>query len=235
MQLENLKRAREQSAQIALPISDQELIERYEAVFTAAVNDVLREMGYLYQTLPSAIQGLTMDMRVAGIAFTIKGSKNLRIEDEMPERAKMLDAIAPYSVCVWDTSGDDESAQWGEIMTMASMSRGCRGAIVDGGVRAVDRILKLGFPVFARYRSSNGMLGRFRMIGYQMPIQIGGVNIAPGDVILADIDGAIVVPRALAMEVLEKAEAIRDNEVEIKKMVLSGLKATEIVERGGYF
>ena len=124
MQLENLKRAREQSAQIALPISDQELIERYEAVFTAAVNDVLREMGYLYQTLPSAIQGLTMDMRVAGIAFTIKGSKNLRIEDEMPERAKMLDAIAPYSVCVWDTSGDDESAQWGEIMTMASMSRG---------------------------------------------------------------------------------------------------------------
>lgn len=235
MQLENLKRAREQSAQFALPISDQELIERYEAVFTAAVNDVLREMGYLYQTLPSAIQGLTMDMRVAGIAFTIKGSKNLRIEDEMPERAKMLDAIAPYSVCVWDTSGDDESAQWGEIMTMASMSRGCRGAIVDGGVRDVDRILKLGFPVFARYRSSNGMLGRFRMIGYQMPIQIGGVNIAPGDVILADIDGAIVVPRALAMEVLEKAEAIRDNEVEIKKMVLSGLKATEIVERGGYF
>ena len=218
-----------------MPISDQELIERYEAVFTAAVTDVLREMGYLYQTLPSAIQGLTMDMRVAGIAFTIKGSKNLRIEDEMPERAKMLDAIAPYSVCVWDTSGDDESAQWGEIMTMASMSRGCRGAIVDGGVRDVDRILKLGFPVFARYRSSNGMLGRFRMIGYQMPIQIGGVNIAPGDVILADIDGAIVVPRALAMEVLEKAEAIRDNEVEIKKMVLSGLKATEIVERGGYF
>lgn len=235
MQLENLKRAREQSAQIALPISDQELIERYEAVFTAAVNDVLREMGYLYQTLPSAIQGLTMDMRVAGIAFTIKGSKNLRIEDEMPERAKMLDAIAPYSVCVWDTSGDDESAQWGEIMTMASMSRGCRGAIVDGGVRDVDRILKLGFPVFARYRSSNGMLGRFRMIGYQMPIQIGGVNIAPGDVILADIDGTIVVPRALAMEVLEKAEAIRDNEVEIKKMVLSDLKATEIVERGGDF
>ncbi len=235
MQLENLKNAREQSSQIQLPISDRELIERYEAVLTAAVNDVLREMGYLYQTLPSAIQGLTMDMRVAGLAFTIKGSKNLRIEDEMPERARMLDAIAPYSVCVWDTSQDDESAQWGEIMTMASMSRGCRGAIVDGGVRDVDRILKLKFPVFARYRSSNGMLGRFRMIGYQMPIQIGGVNIAPGDVILADIDGAIVVPRALALEVLEKAEAIRDNEVEIKKMVLSGLKATEIVERGGYF
>lgn len=235
MQLENLKKAREESSQIQLSISDKELVERYEAVFTAAVNDVLREMGYLYQTLPNAIQGLTTDMRVAGLAFTIKGSKNLLIENEMPERAKMLDAIQPYSVCVWDTSEDNESAQWGEIMTMASRGRGCRGAIVDGGVRDTDRILKMNFPVFARYRSSNGMLGRFRMIGYQMPIQIGGVNIAPGDVIMADIDGVIVVPRAIAVEVLEKAEAIRDNEVEIKKMVLSGLKATEIVERGGYF
>ncbi len=235
MQLEELKKAREGSSAVELPISDQELIERYEAVFTAAVNDVLREMGYLYQTLPNTIQGLTTDMRVAGLAFTIKGSKNLLIEDEMPERARMLDAITPYSVCVWDTSNDDESAQWGEIMTMASRSRGCRGAIVDGGVRDTDRILNMNFPVFARYRSSNGMLGRFRMIGYQMPIQIGGVNIAPGDVIMADIDGVIVVPRHLAMKVLVKAEEIRDNEVNIKKMVLSGLKAIEIVERGGYF
>ena len=100
MQLENLKKAREESTAIQLPISDQELIERYEAVFTAAVNDVLREKGYLYQTLPNSIQGLTMDMKVAGIAFTIKGSKNLLIENEMPERAKMLDAITPYSICV---------------------------------------------------------------------------------------------------------------------------------------
>ena len=235
MQLENLKKAREESTAIQLPISDQELIERYEAVFTAAVNDVLREKGYLYQTLPNSIQGLTMDMKVAGIAFTIKGSKNLLIENEMPERAKMLDAITPYSICVWDTSEDDESAQWGEIMTMASMGRGCRGAVVDGGVRDTDRILKMKFPVFARYRCSNGMLGRFRMIGYQMPIQIGNVNIAPGDIIMGDIDGVIVVPRALAVEVLEKAEYIRDNEKEIKKMVLSGLRATEIVEKGGYF
>lgn len=235
MELERIKKARAGNASLQLPISDEELVERYEAVFTAAINDVLRDLGYLYQTLPNTIQGLTQDMRVAGFAFTIKGSKNLLIQNEMPERAKMLDAITPFSVCVWDTSEDDESAQWGEIMTMASMGRGCRGAIVDGGVRDTDRILGLKFPVFARFRSSNGMMGRFRMIGYQMPIQIGGVNIAPGDIIMADIDGVIVVPRAVAMEVLEKAEAIRDNEHEIKRMVLSGLGAVEIVKRGGYF
>ena len=235
MKLEKLQAARTAGMDVELPISNEELCRRYENVFTAAVNDVLREMGYAYQALPPAIQGLTLGMKTAGIAFTIKGSKNLLIEDEMPQRAEMLDAIEPYSVCVWDTSGDDESAQWGEIMTMASMARGCRGAVVDGGIRDTDRILKLGFPIFARYRTSNAMMGRFRMIGYQMPVRIGGVDICPGDVILADIDGVIVIPRELAMEVLEKAEAVRDNEENIKKMVLSGLKAAEVFEKGGYF
>ncbi|HML47979.1 MAG TPA: RraA family protein [Clostridia bacterium] len=235
MKLEDLKKMRQGDADYEFPIPTQELVERYEAVFTAAVNDVLREMGYVYQTLPNTIQGLSPDMKVAGIAFTLKGSKNLDIVDEMPERARMLDAIPKDAVCVWDTSNDDESAQWGEIMTMAAKMRGARGAIVDGGVRDTDRVLQQRFPVFARFRSSNGMLGRFRMIGYQVPIRVGEVAIHPGDVLLGDIDGVIVVPRKLAYDVLLKAEYIRDNEVEIKKMVLSGLKAVDIVDRGGYF
>lgn len=235
MQLEDLKKARQGDAGYAFPIPTHELVARYEAVFTAAVNDVLREMGYIYQTLPNAIQGLSPDMKVAGIAFTLKGSKNLDIVDEMPERARMLDSIPKDAVCVWDTSNDDESAQWGEIMTMAAKTRGARGAIVDGGVRDTDRVLQQKFPVFARFRTSNGMMGRFRMIGFQVPIRVGEVSICPGDVILGDIDGVIVVPRKLAYDVLLKAEYIRDNEVEIKKMVLSGLTAVDIVDRGGYF
>ena len=235
MKLEDLKKMRQGDADYEFPIPTHELVERYEAVFTAAVNDVLREMGYVYQTLPNTIQGLTPDMKVAGIAFTLKGSKNLDIVDEMPERARMLDSIPKDAVCIWDTSNDDESAQWGEIMTMAAKMRGARGAIVDGGVRDTDRVLQQKFPVFARFRSSNGMLGRFRMIGFQVPIRVGEVAIHPGDVLLGDIDGVIVVPRKLAYDVLVKAEYIRDNEVEIKRMVLSGLKAVDIVDRGGYF
>lgn len=235
MQLDILKKRREPDETVAFPISEEELIARYEGVFTAAVNDVLREMGYVYQTLPHTIQGITLGMRAAGFAFTLKGSKNLYIEDEMPDRARMLDAITPLTIAVWDTSEDDESAQWGEVMSLAAKKRGCRGAVVDGGVRDTDRIIGMGFPVFARYRTSNAMMGRFRMIGYQLPIRIGNVDILPGDVIMADIDGVIVVPRRLAMEVLTRAEAIRDQEKGIKEMVGEGLRATEIVDRGGYF
>lgn len=235
MDLDNLIQKRTQKKTDAFPISEKELCDRYEQVTTPMVNDVLREMELLYQTFPNNIMPLKDEMKVAGIAFTIKGSKNLSLEDEMVERAKMLEAIPQNSVCVWDTCNDDESAQWGEIMTMASKRQGCRGAIVDGGVRDTNRVLEQDFPVFCKYRSSNGMLGRFRLIGYQIPVVMGNVHVYPGDVILADIDGAIAVPRELAYEVLLRAERIRDNEVEIKEMVGSGMTPTQVVENGGYF
>lgn len=235
MKLQKVYESRDVTQIAELPISDKEICDRYEGVTTAMVNDVLREMNILYQTLPNNIQPLRDDMRVAGIAFTLKGSKNLDLTNEMNQRAEMLEAIEPESVCVWDTSNDDESAQWGEIMTMASKKRGCRGAVVDGGVRDTDRVLEQNFPVFCKFRSSNGMLGRFRMIGWQMPIMIGNVQVFPGDIIFGDIDGVIVVPRKLAYDVLLRAEEIRDNEVGIKKMVDSGMKPTEVVANGGYF
>lgn len=235
MNLDNLIKLRQVGEIEKLPISDKELCQRYEGVSTAMVNDVLREMGYIYQTLPNNILPLKDEMKVAGSAFTIKGSKNLDIVDEMSDRAKMLESIPEDSVCVWDTCGDEESAQWGEIMTMASKKRGCRGAIVDGGVRDTNMVLKQDFPVFCKYRSSNGMMGRFRMIGYQMPIMIGSVQILPGDIVFGDIDGCIVVPRRMAYDVLIKAEQIRGNEVGIKEMVSGGMKPTEVVENGGYF
>lgn len=234
MDIEKIKHDR-QTALTELPISEEELCRRYEGVFTAAVNDCLREMGLIYQTLPNNIRPLRDEMKVAGICFTLKGCKNLDLRDEMMQRAQMLEAIGLNTVCVWDTSGDDESAQWGEIMTMAAKKRGCRGAVVDGGVRDTNCVLRENFPVFCKYRTSNGMLGRFRMVGWQLPISIGGVLIRPGDVIFGDIDGVIVIPRELAMEVLEKAEAIRDNEVTIKEMILEGVSPTNVVKNGGYF
>ena len=220
---------------VKFPVSDSEICERYDKVSTPMINDVLREMGMLYQTLPNEILPLREEMKVCGIAFTIKGSKNLDQTNEMEQRAQMLESIPENSVCVWDTSGDNESAQWGEIMTMASKKRGCRGAIVDGGVRDTNKVLEQDFPVFCKYRTSSGMLGRFRMIGYQMPVMIGNVHIYPGDIVCADIDGCIVVPRKIAYEVLVRAEQILENEIHIKEMVESGITPTEVVKNGGYF
>lgn len=100
MDLEKLIQSRTQKKTAAFPISEKELCDRYEQVTTPMVNDVLREMQLLYQTFPNNIMPLREEMKVAGIAFTIKGSKNLSLEDEMVERAKMLEAIHENSVVV---------------------------------------------------------------------------------------------------------------------------------------
>lgn len=235
MKLDALKEARGKRRIDPLPIPECELCNRYEALFTAAVNDVLRERQLTRQTLPSTIMPLRESMKVAGPAFTIKGSKSLLIKDEMKERAEMLESIPVHSVVAWDTCGDDESAQWGEVMTMAAVKRGCRGAVVDGGVRDTDRVIPQNFPVFVRYRTSNGMLGRFRISGWQTVVRIGEVEIHPGDIIFGDIDGVIVVPRDIAYDVLLRAEEIARSEGQLKQWVEEGLPATEIVKRGGYF
>ena len=235
MHLGKLIQARSLQPLEDLPIPVKELCARYEKLYTSAVNDVLREMALLDQTLPHSILPLREQMKVAGPAFTIKGAKSLLVKDEMLERAEMLESIPEDSVVAWDTSGDDESAQWGEVMTMAAIKRGCRGAVVDGGVRDTDRVLSQGFPVFVRYRTSNGMLGRFRILGYQVPIKIGNVCINPGDVVFGDIDGVIVVPRNLAYDVLLRAEEIVAGESEIKRWIREGMSARDVARRGGYF
>jgi hypothetical protein len=140
---DSLKEERARIKTEPFPIKEKELIDRYMKVSTPMVNDVLREMELTFQTFPNNLMPLRENMKMAGCAFTIKGSKNLTLNEEMIDRAKMLESIPEDSVCVWDTSEDNESAQWGEIMTMASIRQGCRGAVVDGGVRDTDRVLQL--------------------------------------------------------------------------------------------
>lgn len=236
MDLSRYKAKMEEKMQIKpFPISDVELCARFEDVFVSAVNDVLREYGMLSQTLPNNIMPLREEMKVCGTAFTVKGAPSLDLKDEMEERVVMLNSIKDGDVVVWDTSGDTFSAQWGEMMTKVSKRNGCKGAIIDGGVRDTNKVLEQNFPVFVKYRSSNGMLGRFRTTAYQVPIIIGEVQIFPGDIVFGDIDGVVVVPRDIAYDVLLRAEEIRDGEKQIDAMIKEGISATEIVAKGGYF
>lgn len=227
----------ERTKAVEFPISDEELYDRYEKVFTAAVNDVMREDGLLNQALPYYIMPLDDNAVACGAAFTIKGCAGLDFDEnrEMEERAKMLDDIFPGSFVVWDTTGDTSCAHYGGMMAKASKLRGCRGAVVDGGIRDTTSIKQEGFPLYYRYRSSNAMLCRYRITDWQCPIEIGGVRIYPRDIIMADADGVIVIPRPIAYDVLLRAEAIRDKEVGVADMIDSGMEPTEVVENGGYF
>jgi len=172
---------------------------------------------------------------VAGIAFTVKSAPNVKITGEMTYRTQMLEDMQSGSFVVWDTSNDEKATLWGGVMTATAAAKGIRGALIDGGIRDTHQILEKNFPVFYKYRIPNGSLGRCLITHYQIPILIRGVVIKPGDVILGDIDGVVVVPRDLAYEVLVRAEEIRSNEKKIFSWVAEGTTVRQITERGGYF
>ena len=216
------------------PVSLGEMRERYLKLYSGAVNDVLRFEYKMHCALPAEYAPLERNMKMAGQAFTVKGAPDITTDGEMENRAKMLEALTPDSVVMWDCTGDRVTSQWGEIMTRAAVSRGCRGAMVNG-IRDTDSILEQQFPVFHMYRTNVGMLGRFRMYYYQKPVRIGEINVHPGDWIFGDIDGVICVPGSIAFDVLQKAEDILNKEADIRKMVDSGMKPTDVIARGGYF
>ncbi len=235
MNTDRLKQERDSVDQAPLSVPEAEICERYEKLYTGAVNDVLRELCLPLQAMPPSIVPLRDEMVVAGFAFTIRSSDNPTIGGELELRVKMLDELQPNHVCVWNHCGRDIASHWGGVMTRASLKRGVRGAIVDGGIRDTKDILDQGMPIWSRYRTSTGALSHCKLEAWQEPVWVGSVIIKPGDLIMADIDGALVVPRHLIVDVLQRAEQIEKNEGEIKEWVDAGLSAKDIHDKGGYF
>jgi len=221
------------------PIPDEELLNRYENVFTAAVCDVLhRDYGMSEKVLPVNIKPLVPGSRAAGFAFTVKGFPSHiseRNTDPNLRRALMFEEIEKNTMVVWDTSGDNENAQYGEMMSAATMMRGCRGGIVDGGARDTDRIIEMGFKVWCRYTTPASMAARHEILNWQIPVKIGKVAIDPGDVIFADNDGIIAITRSIAYDVLLKIEEISATEKGWRDIIASGLTPSEVVRKGGKF
>lgn len=235
MKLDKLREKLDKIDMTPFPIPEVELCERFEKLYTGAVNDVLREHTLMDQALPASIHPLTFEMASCGIAYTIRSNPDPTVGGEMEVRAKMLDDMPANCCVVWDAGDEMEASHWGEVMTASAIARGARCAVVNGGIRDTRQVLAQHFPVFYRYRTSNGSLGRTKITGYNIPVRIGKTYIKPGDVIFSDIDGVVVIPRAIAYEVLLRAEQIKKNEKEMRGWVHEGFSAVEMINNGGYF
>jgi len=210
----------------------RELCDRYAAQYSGAIADVLDKRGMRNQIVDGGIQGLTLQDRLTGVAFTCKGAPATDLEgDDWEMRKQFLDAVPEHSVAVVDTSGDGSAAHWGELMSTAARGRGCRGAVIDGGTRDVPKLLEMGFPVFARHRSPAASILRWRMSGFGHPVTLGGVLVRNGDMIVGDADGVVVVPSEVAVEVLEAVEALADAETNMRAELLAGGKFSTVYDR----
>jgi regulator of RNase E activity RraA len=213
---------------------------RYLAVDTSNVADVLDRLGLHDQGLSAGFAPRPADAgKLAGWAFTIRG-QTTPYDHGAGDPDKMLACaeLTAGDVSVW--SGDGEGVcYFGELISIGMMERGCVGALVDGGVRDITWIGRLKFPVYARYRTPVQSIGRWKVNAWNVPVSLAGatshtVDVRPGDFILADDDGALVIPAGVVEEVLEAAETMGRREQEIRDELAAGLPLADALAKFGH-
>jgi regulator of RNase E activity RraA len=226
---------------VTLPDEQAEDVRRrYEAVDSSNVADVLDELGLHDQGLAPEFAPYPADAgKLAGWAFTIRGEMTqYPVGAGDPAKMDACGRLTPGTVSVW--SGDGEGiCFFGELISIGMKELGCVGALVDGGIRDVDWIGRLGFPVYARYRTPVQSIGRWKVVASGEPVPMPGatipaVTVSPGDFVLADADGAVVVPAEVAVGVLERAEALQAREVQIREELARGLSLAQALARFGH-
>jgi len=175
-------------------------------LYTAVLSDIMDELGLKDRVMRADIRPIHADNLVAGRARTMLWMDVYEVYQHPYEiEIEAMDALVPGDVAVHSTGYSQRNAPWGALMTTAAMARGARGAIMDGYVRDVKEIIKLGFPVFAAGIRPLDSKGRGYMVNYDCPVESGGVKVATGDLIFADYDGVVVVPQEAEGEVLARA------------------------------
>jgi len=206
----------------------------YLELYTGAIADILDKQGYRHQVLPRELTAFTATNRLAGPAFTGQGYPCASTaDDDTQTRLAMLDSITPGTVSVWSTGGSADCAHWGEIMSTAARERGCTGAVIDGGVRDLDFINAMGYPVFARFKCSASSIGRWNIREYQTPIKIGATVVHPGDFVFGDVDGVVIVPKDIVAEVLASAQDVFRREGAMREELRQGVPIKDAYAKYG--
>lgn len=209
---------------------------RFAAVPTAALVDVLDDLGRREQTLPPSIRPLAAAMRVAGRAFTVEGrpSDHGDWDGAIRKTLRMLGEVPAEHVAVYQ-SHHERSAHFGELSATSLARRGVAGCVIDGGCRDVRLIEALELPVFTRFVTPEDSTWRWEVTATQAPITIGTVRVEPGDWVVGDEDGVVVVPASIAADVLVAAETKVTTENAIRDAVRGGMSPLEAYERFGTF
>ena len=213
-----------------------ELCDRYAELYTGAITDELDERGYRDRTMRGGIEPLDRGMRMAGIAHTAVGRRNVDVdpEEQIREHLRMVGDAPEHGALVIEAN-DSVSAQIGELMTTSLAGQGCRGCVCDGGTRDTEFIRDQGFPTFTGYRTPEDSVPRWELLDWDVDVIVGGVEVSPGDVIVGDVDGVVAVPREIAVEVLEAAEARVGEEDRVRQAIREGASPLEAYEEYGVF
>jgi regulator of RNase E activity RraA len=205
-----------------------------ESLYAAVVSDALDGLGYRRQSPRVALPAWTRKGLLVGRCKTTLWA-DMYHDDPRPYELelKAVDACRPEDVLIAAAGGSVHSALWGELLSTAASRRGCIGAIVDGAIRDVVPMSRMGFSVYARATSVYDSLNRQRVIDLDVPVEIGGVVFHPGDLVFADDDGVVVVPQVVETEAIRRAWKKVHSENLVRDAIRGGMLATEAFQRFG--
>jgi len=212
------------------------LIKKLESCYSGALYDVLRKKGLCNQVLPSYIRPLNPSHIVVGQVYTVEGKKDnsLSERDSLMKWCGLL-SKAPADKVLICQPNDHTVAHMGELSAETLAFKKVRGYIVDGGCRDTAFIEKTGFPVFFSYTTPVDVVSNWAPVATGESIIIGDVLIHNGDYVLADRDGIVIIPEAIAAKVIEQTTRVLKTENLVRKTILQGTDPVKAYRKYGKF
>ncbi|PSL47774.1 regulator of RNase E activity RraA [Chitinophaga niastensis] len=210
-------------------------------LYTAVVGDIMDKIGLQQQFLPPRIRPLKEGMFIAGRAMTVLEADvhgeavdghNPLLQQPFGLMLDALDGLKLHEVYVC-SGASPRYALWGELMSTRALQLGAAGAVVNGYSRDTRGILQVGMPVFSYGPYAQDQAPRGKVVDYRVTIEMEGVLIRPGDIIIGDIDGVCVVPQHAELEVFQQALEKARGEKIVQKQILKGMSAKEAFETYG--
>jgi 4-hydroxy-4-methyl-2-oxoglutarate aldolase len=189
-------------------VDDAAMQDIARSLYTAVLSDVLDELGYRDQAMPPSIRPLDEELVMVGRARTgLYREVHSVMPGENPYELEiaLVDSLQPRDIAVLGCGGSSRIAPWGELLSTAARVRDAAGCLTDGYVRDIRAIRRMHFPVFHAGIAPLDSKGRGKVAEIDVPIRCAGVLVNPGDLIVGDADGVIVVPQAVEARALEKA------------------------------
>jgi 4-hydroxy-4-methyl-2-oxoglutarate aldolase len=203
-------------------------------LYTAVLSDVLDALGHPDQAMPPAIRPLDDERVMVGLARTGLYREVYEVRpDENPYELEiaLIDDLRPNDVAVFGCSGSKRIAPWGELLSTAARARGAAGCVTDGFVRDIRAIRRMGFPVYHGGIAPLDSRGRGKVADIDVPIACAGVRIAPGDLVVGDADGVIVIPQVVEAEALDLAFSKVQGENRTREELERGASLADVFAR----
>jgi len=202
-------------------------------LYTPVVGDILDDLGFTHQFLPPPIQPLREAMTLAGRAMPVV-MVDVYGKQKHPFGllTEALDQLQPGEIYL-ASGGEMRCAYWGEILTATAKRRGAAGAVINGFHRDTPKVLEQDWPVFSRGRFAQDSAVRTQVTAYRCPIEVGPVTVQPGDLVFGDLDGVVIVPKAVEAEVVERALGKARGEKLVRKEIEAGLSSTAAFKKYG--